>query len=120
MFAHRDGQIRPLRRLRSGVKGGSVTVGLAVLLAAPASAGNDGICCQTTDAQRGVVYFYCSGGKTYVVKQDAQTGKLSEKQGAGPWRPYDQRGDHVGNSTTSDHPLFASSLHNWTVEQDKG
>jgi len=99
MVAHRDSQMHPVRRLRSGVKGVGVTVGLAALLAAiPSWAGNDGMCYQTTDPQRGVVYFYWPGGKTYVVKQDPQTGKFYEKQGAGPWRPYDPRGKPRGKS----------------------
>jgi len=41
-------------------------------------------------------YLYCPRGKTYVVKQDPQTGKLYEKQGAGPWHPLDPRGKSRG------------------------
>ena len=72
-------------------------LGLAVFLAArPAGAGNEGICYQSHDSQRGVVYFYCPGGRTYVVKQDPQTGKLYEKQGVGPWKPFAPRGKPRG------------------------
>jgi len=74
-----------------------IMVSLAVLLAAmPSWAGKDGICYQTTDPQRGVIYFYYPGGKTFIVKQDPQTGKLYEKQGAGPWHPLDPRGFRRG------------------------
>jgi hypothetical protein len=86
-------QTRPRTRLCSRVQGVGATIALAGLLAAmPAWGAKDGICYQSTDPQRGVVYFYCPGDKTYVVKQDPQIGKLYEKQGAGPWKPLDPRG----------------------------
>lgn len=97
MFAYQHGQTRPKTRLRSMMKGVGAIVGLAGLLAAmPSWAGKDDPCYQSNDPQRGVVYFYCPGGKTYVVKQDPQTGKLYEKHGAGPWRPLDPRGTRHG------------------------
>jgi hypothetical protein len=51
------------------------------------------------NTQRVVVYFYCPGKKTYIVKPVPQTsklGKLYEKQGAGPWCPLDPRGKSRG------------------------
>lgn len=64
--------------------------------AIPSWAGKDGICYQSNDPQQGVVYFYCPGKKTYIVKQGPQTGKLYEKQGAGPWCLLDPRGKSRG------------------------
>ncbi|HEX9871615.1 MAG TPA: hypothetical protein VGC99_24050 [Candidatus Tectomicrobia bacterium] len=89
MVAHQHGQAHPKTRLLSMVQGVGAMVSLAVPLAATPSAGNEGFCYQTTDPQRGVIYFYCPGGKTFIVKQDPQTGTRYEKHGAGPWCPLD-------------------------------
>ena len=51
------------------------------------------------DPQRVVVYFYCPGKKTYIVKPVPQTGKLGklyEKQGPEPWHHLDPGGKSRG------------------------
>ena len=43
-------------------------------------------------------YLYCPKGKTDVVKQDPQTGKLYEKQGRGRGTLWTRGGNPVGSS----------------------
>jgi hypothetical protein len=105
MIAPQHHQTRPRTRLFSRVQAvgttrvqavGTIGILTGLLAAIPAWGSKDGICYQSHDPQRGVVYFYCPEDKTYVVKQDPQTGKFYEKQGAGSWHPLDPRGKSRG------------------------